>query len=270
MKTNEPTNGTALANKMQSKIDQSGTDPNRYGGYYSQQDAERIARTRSNSKCNSLIPGFDVNVGTIERIAMVAAGTYLLFDALTSKKSKFLQTAAAGGLLVRGISGYCPVYDYTGAEGGHFKSSNVNIRTRMVIDKPVSEVYDFWRRLENLPIFMKHLESVREVDNVTSDWKAKGPAGLGSLSWKAHILMDEQDKVLSWQSLPESTINNAGKVLFKDLGDRTELDVTISYHAPLGVAGEAIAKWLNPMFERMVRSDIESFKNHIEKDESSF
>lgn len=270
MKTNDPTSGEALANKMQSKIDQSGTDPNRYGGYYAQQDAERISRTRGNDQCSSLIPGLNANVGTIERILMVAAGTYLLFDALMSSKRKVIQTAAAGGMLARGISGYCPMYDFTGAEGGRFKSSNVNIRTRMVIDKPVSAVYDFWRRLENLPIFMKHLESVREIDNLTSEWKATGPGGIGSLSWKAQILMDEKDKVLSWHSLPESTINNAGKVYFKDLGDRTELDVTISYHAPLGVAGEAIAKWLNPMFERLVRNDIESFKNHIENDPTTY
>src|SRR5690606_22978029 len=95
-------------------------------------------------------------------------------------------------------------------------------------------------------------------------------AGIGQVSWKAQILMDEPGEMLSWCSLPGSTIDNAGKIVFKEVGyNQTEIDVTISYHAPLGVAGEAAAKLLNPMFEKMVVSDIESLKVYLEKEEPS-
>lgn len=264
MKTQTKTAGEELAGKMHSKLDQSGTDPNRYGGYYSQQEAERLANIRRHEKHNSLIPGLEANVSTLERILMVAAGSFLLYRSLSGKKKHIAGGIAAGGMLARGISGYCPVYDVTNSQGGSLKSSNVNIRTSIKIDKPIGEVYDFWRKLENLPKFMKHLESVNEIDQVTSEWKAKGPVGIGSLSWKAQILMDEKNKMLSWHSLPESTIDNAGKIYFRDLGNSTEIDVTISYHAPLGVAGEAAAKLLNPLFERMVKNDIESLKTYLE------
>jgi uncharacterized membrane protein len=261
--------GEILADKIHSKVDHSGTDPNRYGGYYSQQQAERLASIKRNENSNSLIPGLEANVSTLERILMVAAGSYLMYSALAGKKKKIAQGIAAGGMLARGISGYCPVYDLTNDHGGKFKSSNVNIRTSIEIDKPVDEVYSFWRQLENLPKFMKHLESVNQIDKITSVWKAKGPAGIGSVSWKAQILMDEKNKLLSWHSLPESTIDNAGKIYFKDLGGSTEIDVTISYHAPLGIAGETAAKWLNPLFEKMVRNDIESLKSYLETGDAS-
>jgi len=261
--------GEILAKKIHSKIDSSGTDPNRYGGYYSQQEAERLSSIRKNQNNNSLIPGLEENVGLFERILMVAAGSYLMYNALAGKNKKVAQSIAAGGMLARGISGYCPVYDATNNNGGKLKSSNVNIRTSIVINKPVDEVYDFWRKLENLPKFMKHLESVNETNKITSEWKAKGPAGIGSLTWKSQILMDEKNKLLSWHSLPESTVDNAGKVRFNDLGDSTEVDVTISYHAPLGVAGETAAKWLNPLFERMVKNDIESLKSYLETGDAS-
>lgn len=267
MKTKQQkTAGEILAQKIHSKVDQSGTDPNRYGGYYSQQQAERLANIKRDEN-NSLIPGLPANVSTLERILMVAAGSYLMYSALSGKKKNIAQGIAAGGMLARGISGYCPVYDVTSNDGGKLKSSNVNIRTTITIDRPVDEVYAFWRKLENLPKFMKHLESVNETNKITSEWTAKGPAGIGRLSWKAQILMDEKNKMLSWHSLPESTVDNAGKVLFKDLGSSTELDVTISYHAPLGVAGETAAKWLNPLFEGMVKRDIESLKSYLENGE---
>lgn len=254
---------TATASKRNfSKIDHSGTDPNRYASISNSDEAGYY--TSENDRKNSLVPGLKVNVGTVERIAMVAAGSYLLYKALSGRKKSIPQSIAGGAMLARGISGYCPVYDVA-EKSGKLRGANVNIRTSITVNRSVDDVYDFWRNLENLPLFMKHLSSVNEIDNLKSEWTAKGPGGIGSISWKAEILMDEPGRVLSWHSLPGSTVDNAGKVVFSEAGsNQTDLDVTISYHAPLGVAGQAAAKLLNPLFEKMVKSDIENFKNHIE------
>jgi uncharacterized membrane protein len=263
MKTDQ-NNNTETSKKPFSKIDASGTDPNRYASISNDEEAEHFRKTKDRSKEKSIIPGLEINVGKVERILMVAAGSYLLYKALSGKNKSVPQSIAGGTMLFRGISGYCPIYDAV-EKSGKLKGSNVNIRTSITINKPPMEVYTFWRNLENLPLFMKHLESVTETDHLNSEWKAKGPGGIGQVSWKAQILMDERGKMLSWHSLPGSTIDNAGKVLFKDSGDgQTEVDVTLSYHAPLGIAGEAAAKLINPLFEKMVRRDIESLKAYLE------
>lgn len=203
------------------------------------------------------------NVSALERILMVTSGAYLLYNGLSGKNKSITKTGAGGAMLLRGISGYCPVYD----AAGHLmndKSSNVNIRFTTVINKPVSEVFAFWRNLENLPKFMNHLDNIKTIDATISEWTAKGPAGIGKISWKARIVKDRKDKLLSWNSLEESSIRNAGKVKFKDKGNSTELDITISYHAPLGIAGESAAKLLNPYFEKLVKEDIGNLKNYLE------
>lgn len=203
------------------------------------------------------------NVSTLERIAMIASGAYLLYKGASKEHKSIGEITAGGAMLARGISGYCPLYDAV----GHLKNdkaSNVNIRISSLINKPVSEVYAFWRDLENLPKFMTHLESVKPLTYTTSKWTAKGPAGMGKLSWKAEILKDEKEKIISWNSLPESTIQNAGKVVFKPKGNATEIDVTISYQAPMGIAGESAAKLLNPYFEKLVQADITNFKSYME------
>lgn len=249
-------------NQLQSKLDSSGTDPNRYAAFYSEEEAQKLGNVTHKAK--PVIKGLEPNVSKLERILMVAGGTYLLYKALSGKKRNITQGIAGGTMLARGISGYCPVYDLA-ERSGKFKSSNVNIRTTIIIDRPVSEVYDFWRKLENLPQFMKHLDSVKEINKTTSEWRAKGPGGIGHVSWKAHILMEEKDKMLSWHSVPDATIDNAGKILFRENGTgSTELDITLSYHAPLGVAGEAAARLLNPWFTNMVNHDIENLKNYME------
>ncbi|WP_245569864.1 SRPBCC family protein [Flavobacterium soli] len=243
------------------KRDDSGTDPNRYANF-SEEDCNKILN--QNCPKDSIIPGVKVNVSTVERILMVAAGGYLLCKGLSGKNKSAAQSIAGTTMLARGITGYCPMYDMAG-KTNFLKSSNVNIRTSVQIGLPVHEVYDFWRNLENLPKFMKHLEKVEEKNSVTSHWTAKGPGGIGTISWDANILMDEPGKMLSWHSLPGSTVDNAGKILFKENGTGgTELDVTISYHAPLGVAGETAAKWLNPYFEKIVKDDIQNLKSFLE------
>ncbi|SHG30889.1 SRPBCC family protein [Flavobacterium defluvii] len=203
------------------------------------------------------------NVSALERILMITSGAYLVYDALSHENKNITKASAGSAMLLRGISGYCPVYD-AAEHLMNDKASNVNIRINSVINKPVSEVYAFWRNLENLPKFMNHLDSVKTITPSISEWTAKGPAGIGKLSWKAEIIKDEKDKLLSWNSLNDASIKNAGKIIFKPKGNATELDVTISYHAPLGVAGESAAKLLNPYFEKLVKDDISNLKYYLE------
>nr|WP_315258485.1 SRPBCC family protein [uncultured Flavobacterium sp.] len=203
------------------------------------------------------------NVSTAERVLMIASGAYILYNGLNRENKNLTQSSVGGAMLLRGISGYCPVYDAV----DHLKKDkahNVNIRVSSVINKPLSEVYAFWRNLENLPKFMNHLHSVKSINHTVSEWTAKGPAGIGRVSWKAEIVKDEKEKLLSWSSLPESSIENAGKVIFKPKGNATELDITISYRAPLGAAGESATKLLNPYFQKIVKDDILNLKEYLE------
>lgn len=209
------------------------------------------------------------NVPTIERIFMIAAGGYLLYNALSKKNKSFSKTSAGGAMLLRGLTGYCPVYHAVkGSEPEELNTNtNVNIRVTQLINKPVEDVYNFWRNIENLPKFMSHLESVESIDNTHSKWTAKGPAGIGSLSWTAEIVREVTNSIIGWQSLEDATIYNAGKVTFTPQGDDTEIDIIISYRAPLGDTGESVAQFLNPYFHDMVQKDIESFKSYIEANE---
>jgi uncharacterized membrane protein len=203
------------------------------------------------------------NVSTAERVLMIASGAYILYNGLNRENKNLTQSGVGGAMLLRGISGYCPVYDAV----DHLKNDkahNVNIKVSSVINKPLSEVYAFWRNLENLPKFMNHLHAVKSINHTVSEWTAKGPAGIGRVSWKAEIVKDEKEKLLSWSSLPESSIENAGKVIFKPKGNATELDITISYRAPLGAAGESAAKLLNPYFQKIVNDDILNLKEYLE------
>src|SRR5688572_26109121 len=112
---------------------------------------------------------------------------------------------------------------------------------------------------------MEHLDTVVEKDDRTSHWEAKIPGGLGTISWDAVIVEEREGSFIGWNSLPGATVENAGKVEFREIGDGwTEIYAVITYRAPLGAAGQGISALLNPVFEKLVRSDIKNFKRFVE------
>ena len=211
-----------------------------------------------------------INVNTPERILSLAAGALLIYKGLKNLRDKpilAVTEALTGGLMLfRGATGHCPIYSQMGTDTS--KVENINVKCNFTVNKNRADVYAFWRRLENLPLFMRHIKSVEELGEKTSRWKAKLPGNIGDVIWIAEIVEDK-DYFIGWQSKEGSDIFNAGKVEFKDApgGQGTEIQAVISYKAPGGALGTQIGKLLNPVFENFVREDVRNFKQFIESGE---
>src|SRR5690606_1322502 len=54
------------------------------------------------------------------------------------------------------------------------------------INRPVNDVYSFWRDFSNLPLFMRHLEAVEVLSETRYRWTATAPMGR-TVSWEAEI-----------------------------------------------------------------------------------
>ncbi len=207
-----------------------------------------------------------VNLTPSDRIVSTFAGAALTVTGLQRLGSLggITMTLSGAYLLVRGLSGYCAITNAVN-RGMSKQSSAMEARAVFIINKPRSDVYAFWRKLENLPQFMQHLEQVKELDDARSKWTAKIPGGVGRVSWEAEIMEDISGEMISWSSLPGSTVDNAGEVRFSDAGDRgTEVSALITYRLPGGDLGSVAAKLFNPAIEKMMREDLRSFKTLIE------
>lgn len=212
-----------------------------------------------------------INVNMAERIFSIAAGTFLLYTGIKHLfKHPFsgISKAVAGGtLLIRGASGHCPAYASLGKDST--QSEAINIKQYFTINKPREEVYQFWRGFENLPLFMRHLQSVEKREDGLWRWKAKFTEAMPAISWNAEIVKEKENHFIGWQSVKGSAIDNAGKVEFNDTpnGAGTEVQVVFSYHTPAGALGTGIAKLLNPLVENLIREDVRNFKHYIETGE---
>ena len=147
------------------------------------------------------------------------------------------------------------------------------IRTKksITIQKPVEEVYAFWRNFDNLPRFMRHLESVTVLDSRHSHWVAKAPAG-ASVEWDAEVTEDRPNELISWRSLEGAEVYNAGTVRFQSApGNRgTELRVELEYDPPFGKLGAKVASLFREEPGQQVMDDIRHLKQVLETGEILF
>ncbi|WP_256012979.1 SRPBCC family protein [Desertivirga xinjiangensis] len=214
-----------------------------------------------------------INVNTTERVISVLAGSFLFFSGLKNLRNSpvtgLARLVAGGALFARGASGHCPVYERLGTDST--KPEAINIKHYFTIDRPREEVYQFWRNLENLPLFMRHLESVEKIDHKHSKWKASFGRYLPSVSWTAEIVKERENEFIGWSSIKDSAIVNIGKVEFYDLPDSTgtEVRVIFSYHAPVGGVGTGLARLFTPGIEKIIHDDISNFKRYVEGEDLS-
>lgn len=137
----------------------------------------------------------------------------------------------------------------------------------VTINRPVGELYSYFRDFSNLPHFMENVVSMEVRDDHVSHWKVKAPAG-ATVEWDARITQEQTDRLIEWTSEPGADVVNSGRVEFRDAGERgTVVTVTIAYDPPGGVIGKVIGK----MFQRepaiQARRDLRRFKQLMETGE---
>jgi uncharacterized membrane protein len=221
-----------------------------------------------------------VNVGKTERLVSGVAAAALAVFALRRKRLRPILLPLAANLVSRAVTGRCPVNRALGRNTARRsrvspvasveRGKGIKVEKSVTVNRPVQEVYRFWRNLENLPRFMDHLESVTVLDENRSHWVAKGPAGT-KVEWDATIHNEIENELIAWRSLPGADVNNAGSVHFTPVsnGNRTEVLVVLSYDPPAGKVGAAVAQLLGEEPSKQVDDDLRRFKQVIETAEAT-
>lgn len=226
--------------------------------------------------------GCDVNVSTLERVGSLMAGSIISVVGLSRAQRGRLPLVALGASLVyRGVTGKCQLYNALGVstadESGQDEADQAVIPAKrgykfekvVTVNRPATELFQLWRKLENLPQFMKHLQSVEKTGDRTSHWVASGPMGR-TVEWDAEITDERENEMIAWQSLPGGQVATAGSVHFKELGHKrgTEVAVSLKYDPPAGKLGAWIATLLGEGAEKQIADDLRNFKRFVETGET--
>jgi uncharacterized membrane protein len=212
--------------------------------------------------------------GVIERIATLTTATAMVAYGLSRRNvpGVFL-AAAATPLAYRAFSGNWPRFTNGRSSAQDTRTAlagdrGVHVREAISLEKPIDEVYRFWRRLENLPRFMGYLERVTEIDHRRSHWVARGPGGM-HVDWDAEIINDVPNEVIAWRTLPGADVMSAGSVNFDTVrnGRSTRVSVRLQYAPPGGRAGALAATLFGREPSQTVREDLRRLKQVLEAGE---
>ena len=141
----------------------------------------------------------------------------------------------------------------------------VRVDKTITIRRPVHEVYTFWRRFENLPRFLHHIQSVTVKDDLHSHWVVKTPEGK-YLEWDAEMIEQRPDEMISWRSTPGSDISHAGSVWFTPLpsADATAVRLELQYVPSEGKPGFLVSKILGQDAQAEIGHDLGCLKAFLE------
>ncbi len=204
------------------------------------------------------------NMSPSSRLLWGALGGYLAFQALRRPNLLNLALGAGGAaMLYNSVRGVSPLNDQLNIY--RTQKNGIHVKRAMTIGKPPADLYAFWRRYENLPRFMSHLESVTEGEGGRSHWVAKAPAGT-SVAWDAETTEDVPGGRISWRSLEGATIPNEGHVTFKEApgGRGTEVHVELVYRPPLGTLGASFARLFGEEPGQQIEDDLRRLKRLLE------
>ena len=213
-------------------------------------------------------PGISANVGNIERIVTLAAGAALLGYAWRQRSRGLGLTSA--GLIARGATGFCPAYAALGVDHSDTKhalsgAKGVHVREAITVNASPEELYTFWRRLEQLPSVMPHLERVEQIDFKLSRWTAKA-FGQMPVTWTAEIINEVPFETIGWKTLPGETIQHAGSVVFKPLygTNSTDVRVHLQYSPPGGKAAAWFAALVGQDPARLTREGLQALRKRFD------
>jgi short-subunit dehydrogenase/uncharacterized membrane protein len=185
------------------------------------------------------------------------------------KKGMFAKAAQhpvlTGGFIIAGAGlAYAAVKMMSSSDIANEK----HIETSITIDKTPEELYRFWREFKNLPLFMKNLKAVTELDGQRSHWVATGLGG-STVEWDAEIINEKENELIAWRSLENADVVNAGSVRFQrgPEGHGTFIRVTLNYNPPAGRVGTSLAKLFGGEPAQLIKDDLRRLKQLMETGE---
>jgi uncharacterized membrane protein len=207
------------------------------------------------------IRGRDVGSGhnrniAVQRWGAVIGGGALAIYGLTRRSPLGVALAAGGGTLA-----------YLGANQKALQREPAAWTTLLVNCTP-QQAYRLWKDIEELPRFLRRLESVTTLDARRSRWVALGPLGR-RIKWDAELAVDRENQFLEWRSLPGSDVRVDLRVEFREApANRGTLISAIMEFRTTQIPGSApLARFLSKNVNFLMRQDLRRLEALMETGE---
>ena len=127
------------------------------------------------------------------------------------------------------------------------------------VDASIDLVWSLWSDLEQMPQWMKWIDSVKilEEDKDLSRWKL-ATGGL-NFTWLSRIMKLEHHQIIQWESV--DGLPNRGAIRFYDRGEQGSIvKLTVAYSAPGFLLQLMDNLFVGRIVESTLQADMERFR----------
>ncbi|ACB00614.1 MULTISPECIES: SRPBCC family protein [Cyanophyceae] len=129
------------------------------------------------------------------------------------------------------------------------------------VDAPIDLVWELWSDLEQMPQWMKWIDSVAILkdDPDLSRWKLA--SGSFEFTWLSRITKVVKHQIIQWESV--DGLPNRGAIRFYDRHGKTIVRLSIAYDIP-GILGQVMDNlFLGRVVESTIQADLHRFRDYV-------
>ncbi|MDY7022821.1 MAG: SRPBCC family protein, partial [Cyanobacteriota bacterium] len=117
-----------------------------------------------------------------------------------------------------------------------------------------------WSDLEQMPNWMKWIESVKILEDNPELSRWKLASGSFEFTWLSRILKEVPYQIIQWESV--DGLPNQGAIRFYDRKESSIVKLTFSYAIP-GILGKLMDNlFLGRVVESTIKADLERFRDY--------
>jgi uncharacterized membrane protein len=126
------------------------------------------------------------------------------------------------------------------------------------VEVPINVVWNLWSDLEQMPKWMKWIDSVKVVENDPDLSRWKLASGGLEFSWLSRVTRVVTHQLIQWESV--DGLPNRGAIRFYDRGEHSIVKMTVAYAIP-GILGKIMDNlFLGRIVESTLNADMQRFR----------
>ncbi len=128
------------------------------------------------------------------------------------------------------------------------------------VDVPIDLAWSLWSDLEQMPRWMKWIDSVKVLEDNPDLSRWKLATGGLQFTWLSRILNLVPNQIIQWESV--DGLPNRGAIRFYDRHGSSIVKLTVAYAIP-GFLGQLMDNlFLGRVVESTIQADLERFKEY--------
>ena len=138
-----------------------------------------------------------------------------------------------------------------------------SIEASVTIQRPVDEVFTFYRDFKNLPGFLGDVMRVEQIGPATSRWTIQGPLGIRA-HWTIKVTEERTNELIRYETVTLPTLKTCWEIYFARGPEAGETKVREVMKAPLGRFGRAALALIGKFPAQEVASNLHRLKQLME------